>query len=221
MEETVMLPQEAGQPALPTGDSPVEKEDFDSLIKGPYKEEYDKRVQRILQRRLKNSRNTEARYEELSSAIAQRYGVDPKDHQAVTEAVKTPAGQENLPQQAEQQYALWMQQAEKMQEDHPGFHMERELQNPDFGNYLRSGVSVEDAYFLTHRGELVARAMEIAARETEEKLTTAMATGGLHPRENGRAAQGAAVSRVDAAHMSKAQRNELIRRVQKGEIIRF
>ena len=37
-------------------------EDFEKLIKGPYKQAYDARVKSILQQRLKNSRETAEKY---------------------------------------------------------------------------------------------------------------------------------------------------------------
>ena len=42
--------------------SPNGPEDFEKLIKGPYKQAYDARVKSILQQRLKNSRETAEKY---------------------------------------------------------------------------------------------------------------------------------------------------------------
>lgn len=50
----------------------------------------------------------------------------------------------------------------------PDFDMKSEMQNPDFVNYVwGSGLTVEDAFFLVHRDEL----LEQARAEALEELT--------------------------------------------------
>lgn len=68
-----------------TGEQPT-GEDFDSLIKGRYKEEYGKRVEGIVQERLKGAKQREAEYSAreakygpIMQALGAKYGLDPGD----------------------------------------------------------------------------------------------------------------------------------------------
>ena len=57
--------------------------EFDSLIKGEYKDAYDKKVQGIIKDRLKGSKQTESKLkdaEALLSLVGERYGWDGKDY---------------------------------------------------------------------------------------------------------------------------------------------
>ncbi len=225
MEETNTSQTETMQENLPGAalvaeETPAEPgKTFEELIKGPYKEEYERRIQRILQRRLRSSRETEAKYEDLVGTLAKKYGVDAGDAEAVKSAVT--AEKPALHAQATALYESWLQQAEEVKTLYPKLDLAQEAGNPEFTARLRQGLSVGDAYFLAHKDEILVSAMETAARNAEEKLSSALASGGLRPRENGAAAQGAARTRVDAAHMTKAQRQAYILRVQRGETIRL
>lgn len=64
--------------------------EFERLIKEDYKDLYDKRVQDIVQARLKNSKETVAKYNAaapLLSRLAQRYGVDDGDYDGIGRAM--------------------------------------------------------------------------------------------------------------------------------------
>jgi len=66
--------------------------DFEELIKGEYKTEFDERVQKILSGRLKSANEKTARLDRLEPAlkvIGQIYGVDPSDADALLDAVAT------------------------------------------------------------------------------------------------------------------------------------
>ncbi len=67
-----------------------EKKSFADLIKGEYKEDFDKHVQKILKGRLKGSKENEAKLNALSPALnmlAEKYGVDASNAEAVAEAI--------------------------------------------------------------------------------------------------------------------------------------
>ncbi len=64
---------------------------FDALIKGEYKDLFDARVQDILQRRLKSSKEGAERYEALAptlAMLAKKYGVDATDAEALFKAIE-------------------------------------------------------------------------------------------------------------------------------------
>lgn len=59
--------------------APVEEESWDSLIKGKYKEDYEKSVKNALGKRLRNQQDLQSRIDSVDPIIrmlAQRYGVD-------------------------------------------------------------------------------------------------------------------------------------------------
>ncbi|MBP3410078.1 MAG: hypothetical protein J6M10_03685 [Clostridia bacterium] len=55
------------------------QEDFESLISGRYKQDFERRVQGILQDRLKNSRERESRVAPILEMVAEQYGMDASD----------------------------------------------------------------------------------------------------------------------------------------------
>ena len=65
--------------------------EFEKLIKGDYKDEYDKRVQNIIQQRLKGSKETVEKYNSLVPTLellARKYGVDASDINALNKAIE-------------------------------------------------------------------------------------------------------------------------------------
>ena len=73
-----------------TAEKPDRKAEFEKLIKGEYKEEYDARVQDTVQKRLKSSKETVDKFTALTPALetlAKRYGVDVNDIEALCKAV--------------------------------------------------------------------------------------------------------------------------------------
>ena len=118
-------------------------------------------------------------------------------------------------------YAAWMQQAEEVKKIYPSFDMRAEMNNPKFVDLLRSNIDVRTAYEVTHKDEIIAGAMQFTAQTVESKLAKSIASNGARPSENGMSSQSAAVVKSDVSQLSKADRAEIIRRVQRGEKIRF
>lgn len=64
---------------------------FEELIKGEYKDLYDQRMQETIQKRLKGTKETVDKYNELTPTIemlAKKYGVDASDIKALTKAIE-------------------------------------------------------------------------------------------------------------------------------------
>ena len=118
-------------------------------------------------------------------------------------------------------YATWMQQADEAKKVYPSFDMRTEMNNPKFVELLRSNIDVRTAYEVTHKDEIIAGAMQFTAQAVESKLSKKIASNGARPSENGMSSQSAAVVKSDVSQLSKADRAEIIRRVQRGEKIRF
>lgn len=72
------------------GNTPDRSAEFEKLIKGEFKDQYDQKVQDIVKKRLKNSQEGAERYQALSpilEALADKYGVDPFDVNALKAAI--------------------------------------------------------------------------------------------------------------------------------------
>ena len=118
-------------------------------------------------------------------------------------------------------YAAWMQQADEAKKVYPSFDLKAEMNNPKFVDLLRSNIDVRTAYEVLHKDEIIPAAMQFTAKTVEQKLTNKIIANGARPSENGMSSQGAAVVKSDVSQLSKEDRAEIIRRVQRGEKIRF
>ena len=231
---------------------------FEALIKGEYKDLYDQRMQETIQKRLKGTKETVDRYNELTPTIemlAKKYGVDASDIKALNKAIeeddsyyeeealekgltvdqlkeirKMEKENAELKRQMEEQnrrdganklYAQWMNQANEVKGIYPSFNLEAEMQNPQFINLLRSNVDVRTAYEVIHKDDIIAGAMQFATKTAEQKLTNKIIANGARPSENGNSSQGGAVVKSDVSQLTKADRAEILRRVQRGEKISF
>lgn len=118
-------------------------------------------------------------------------------------------------------YAAWMEQAEQARAVYPSLDLRTEMRNPRFIDLLRSNVDVRTAYEVLHKDEIIPAAMQFTAKTVEQKLTNKIIAGGARPVENGMNSQSSAVVKSDVSQLTKADRQEIIRRVQRGEKIRF
>ena len=118
-------------------------------------------------------------------------------------------------------YAAWMQQADEAKKVYPSFDLRAEMNNPKFVDLLRSNIDVRTAYEVLHKDEIIPAAMQFTAKTVESKIAKSIASQGARPSENGMSSQSAAVVKSDVSQLSKADRAEIIRRVQRGEKIRF
>ena len=124
-------------------------------------------------------------------------------------------------QQAAAQQETWRRQAEEAKKVYPGLNLDEEIKNPEFAKLLRSGVPVRGAYQVIHMDEIMGGAMHYAAKRAAKNVTDNVIAGAARPTENGAAAQGAVAARTDVSKFSKEERADIIRRVAKGETIRF
>lgn len=124
-------------------------------------------------------------------------------------------------EQGKKLYAAWMQQAEEAKKVYPSFDLKTEMNNPKFLDLLRSNIDVRTAYEVMHKDEIIPAAMQFTAKTVESKIAKKIASNGARPAENGMSSQSAAVVKSDVSQLTKEDRAEIIRRVQRGEKIRF
>lgn len=223
--------QEADSARLPDMTASDPDAEFDRLIRGQFKDQYNARVQDIVRKRLKSQEKTLEQYRALESTVAEKYGIQAKDPQALAQAIQAreqPHREgEVLSQELERragikrQYEQWMWQAQQARAFYPSLDLAQEVRNPRFMELLRSGAQVADAYLVAHRDEIIPAAMRHTAKAVEEKLANRIAANGARPSESAMAGRGTVVVADQVAHMSKAQRQDIIRRVRRGEVIKF
>lgn len=82
----------AGEQPETTQEAPPDRHaEFEKLIKGDYKDAYDKRVQDTVQKRLKGMKELEARNESMNpllEILSAKYGVEPADIEGLVKAVE-------------------------------------------------------------------------------------------------------------------------------------
>ena len=124
-------------------------------------------------------------------------------------------------EEAKKIYAGWIDQAEKAKAKYPSLDLNKEIQNPQFASLLRSGIDVDTAYTVVHKDEIIPAAMGFAARTAEQKTVNKIIANGARPTENGINSQASSVIKSNVSQLTKEDRAEIIRRVARGEKIRF
>lgn len=144
-----------------------------------------------------------------------------RENAAFREAERERERQEGMRQAA----TRWMQQAEKLKAVYPDFDLTQELNDPETGerftDLLRSGfVDVRTAYELIHKDELMSGAIGYAVRTAQESTLNSIRARGMRPVENGGGGSAAAVIvKKDPGKFTRADREEISRRVARGERI--
>lgn len=241
-----------------TADESTRNAEFEKLIKGDYKDLYDKRVQDTVQKRLKSTKETVDRYNALTpmlDMLAKKYGVDSADVDALNRAIeeddsyyeeealergisvdqlkqirkmerenadlKRQMQEQSVRNNADKIYSQWMEQSEQLKGIYPSFDLNSELQNADFVKLIKNNVDVRTAYEVLHKDEIIPAAMQFTAQQVKQKLANDIRSNGVRPVENGISNQSTAVIKSDVSQLSKADRQEIARRVARGEKIRF
>ncbi|MDD7242299.1 MAG: hypothetical protein SOV28_06330 [Bacteroidaceae bacterium] len=129
--------------------------------------------------------------------------------------------EQSVRENADRIYAQWMDQSEALKQVYPGFDLNAELQNQRFVDLLKNNIDVRTAYEVLHKDEIIPAAMQFTANQVERKLTNKIMSQGVRPAENGISSQSSAIVKSDVSQLSKEDRAEIIRRVARGEKIRF
>lgn len=123
--------------------------------------------------------------------------------------------------------ADWRRQVDEadMVNKYPGFDLDAELENDekfrDLLVYGRGRVSVENAYVSAHFEELAPQIMQHAANRGAETAAYRFADNANRPVEGALSKNAPTTAKIDPKNLTKAQRQEIIRRVARGEKITF
>lgn len=123
-------------------------------------------------------------------------------------------------------YAQWDAQSQELKKVYPGFDFAAECQNEATGHtfikLLGQGVPVETAYKAIHADELLSGAIQTAVNTTRQRTMETIRAQGMRPDENGVGGSVATQMKTkDPAAMTKAEREEMVRRARRGERITF
>ena len=124
-------------------------------------------------------------------------------------------------QQFQQQIDSWYKEADKVKELYPSFDFKTEAQNPEFLSLLRNGNSVEHAYKVLHFDELTQNAARVAAQTADAQAQARIKQKASRPSENGTSSKSAVIVKNDVSSLTRKERAEIARRVQRGEKIIF
>lgn len=181
--------------------------------------EYSAHMQAMVRDRLKNAKQAQQVLETLSPALrhlAQQHGMDPEapDYAALAERITQGTSEEAL-----QKHFMGLQtQAKALSQRYPGFQLQKELEDPRFLRLTApgTGVTLEEAYYTLHRKEIEAAALQVAAQKTAQRISHAMASGTMRPRENGTAGPMPSVTAFDYKNASRQQREALKTRIRQA-----
>ena len=118
-------------------------------------------------------------------------------------------------------YQQWMEQAQQVKAVYPSFDLNAEMKNPKFLDLLRANIDLRTAYEVLNNDKIIPAAMQFTAKQVEQKLTNKIVANGARPSENGMTSQSASLTKSDVSQLTKADRQEIARRVARGEKIRF
>ena len=121
----------------------------------------------------------------------------------------------------QQQIDTWYREADRVKEIYPSFDFKTEAQNPEFISLLRNGNSVEHAYKVLHFDELTQNAARVAAQTADAQAQARIKQKASRPSENGTSSQSAAIVKSDVSTLTRKERAEIARRVQRGDRITF
>lgn len=200
---------------------------FETLIKGEYKEDFQKKVEEILRRRFRNQekRREEPVKDEEKPAENEEKPEEIKENpeQAAPEPEERPEGEEAAAEgrdSRDPRYERLLRSARAARRTYPQLDLRKELASPRFADMVLRGVDVRTAYEAVHHEEMLRSAMGYGVQKAAEKLSRAQITG--RPAENGAESQSASVERLDPRHMTAEERAEIRRRVlERGEKVWF
>lgn len=139
---------------------------------------------------------------------------------------KRMAEEHDRQQHADMIYQQWINQSEQVKQIYGDFDLREEIGNPETGErfmgLLRNGIDVKTAYEVIHKDDIIGGAMQYAVQRTEKRVADTIRARGMRPQENGAGGNATAmIHKSDVNSLTKRDRDEIARRVRRGERITF
>lgn len=132
------------------------------------------------------------------------------------EAFKQAEQQKAIEAKQKAQYDQWSAQIAELKKKVPDFDMKAEMEgNEYFSRLVSVGIPIDQAYGMTHIDE----AINAAKEEGRQEAADTIASRQRRPRENAASGGNAVKAGKDVGAMTKAERDEIVKRVMKGEKI--
>lgn len=222
--------------------------EFDRMIRGRFKDAFDRRVQSIVQKRVARLKESAEKYELLrpylerlpaegrdAALSGDENGMsDPARAEAVRfSSARSEAEREAMDREAaeraeaertagrERIVSHWLSEAEALRERFPSFDLKSELNNASFRALIGNGIPLETAFLVAEKDALIPAALHAAAKDAEARTAAALSSGFGRPREGATAGGTAQVIKSDVTRFTKADRDEIVRRTAAGERIVF
>ena len=118
-------------------------------------------------------------------------------------------------------YAEWCMQADFAKNEYPNLDLNTEMQNKDFFGLLTRGIDVKTAYQVIHHDEIIQSAISTATQAVQQQTVNNIRSKGLRPDESAGSSQAGFTFKADPHKWTKADREEIAKRVARGEKIRL
>lgn len=115
----------------------------------------------------------------------------------------------------------WGQEAAALKAVYPDFDLDTEMQNEDFQKLLGLGWTVEKAYQSIHLDELMRNSIAYTYRTAQQHTADDIRARGMRPLENGMQSGAGVITKTSVKQTTRADRDEIDRRVLRGERISF
>lgn len=155
------------------------------------------------------------RADSVIGLAAKVYGADKDDYDGIESALYERLIADGRKNDMAYRLKSWRAESEAVKEQYPNFDLKSELSDRGFFSLCYKGVSLADAYLITHKDEIIMSAMEYAAAQLTRNGVGRPAADRV--REGALSAADAVPSK--AKKLSKSERRELIRRTERGERI--
>lgn len=199
----------AGEEGLDAEDTKNKDDEFRALIKGKYKEQFDKAVQKIITKRLKEVKGMKETTEKAARVIERLLAENSYLKKERTRAMHDTEVNSLVGQ--------WKQQAEETKKLYSDFDIKKELENPEFCRLLKLGVGMKTAYEVLNIDSI----LDKNSKNAEKMVVDSIRLKGNRPIENGSEDAGGIILSSNISKLNKKQRAELAKRAAKGERISF
>lgn len=146
-----------------------------------------------------------------------------KQLEAENAQLKAIRQEEDRRKEFDAKYAEWSMQADFAKNEYPNLDLNTEMQNKDFFGLLTRGIDVKTAYQVIHQDEIVQSAISTATQRTaqavQQQTVNNIRSKGLRPDESAGSSQAGFTFKADPHKWTKADREEIAKRVARGEKI--
>lgn len=223
--------------------------EFDEIIKGKYKDQFERKFKTLSERRFRGQRQMKSEleaYRKTMDRIMPRYEAKTLDElnakldnddnyirvKAAEKGMSEDTCREYLAMEERlfesdrrdreraksEQIEAWMREAEEMRQIYPDFDLETEFnRSEDFFNRVNSGQPMLEAYRSVYFDDLLNSALKAGMREASAKTVESIRSQKQRPSENGTGHGSPGKSGKNIMALTRAECDELEKRVARGE----